>query len=529
MSQKTYGVIAAGHPKTAEAGRLILEAGGNAFDAAIAAVLAACVVESTLTSLGGGGFLLAHRQNQENLLYDFFCQTPRQKKPIAELDFYPVELNFGGALQIFHMGKAAIAVPGLVAGIFALHQRLGRLPFSVLIEPAVDYARQGFVVTDFNAFTYRLLEPMLIRQAEGRKIYAPQGALLESGEIAYNPDLANSLEWLAVNGPEGFYQGELAQHCIHSLGEGSYLSLDDLQHYPVLVREPLKMSYRGYEFLTNPAPSSGGSLIAFALKLLENLNLSAIRPDSAEYIALLSQVMALTNQARHQHYDSALYQSDLAARFFSPTVLDHYRQQLSLPFLASTTPNRLGSTTHISVLDAEGNAASITTSNGEGSGHFIPGTGIMLNNMLGEDDLNPQGFHQWPANQRLSSMMAPTIILSGDKPRFVLGSGGSNRIRTAILQVILHCLDFGLSLPEAVAQSRLHWENQQLNLEPLASPTVLENLRFDDGTQIHLWQEHNMFFGGVHSVECTAAGHLTGAGDPRRAGAVAGVFPANEF
>jgi gamma-glutamyltranspeptidase/glutathione hydrolase len=516
MAQKTQGVIAAGHPKTAEAGRLILEAGGNAFDAAIAAVLAACVVESTLTSLGGGGFLLAHSQNRKNQLFDFFCQTPQHKKAVSELDFGPVDLNFGGAVQTFHIGKASIAVPGLVAGLFTVHQKLGRLPFKVLIEPAVDYARRGFTLNVFNAFTYRLLQPILTHTAEGQAIYSPQGALLEAGETGRCPDLANTLEYLAQKGAPEFYQGDLAQHLVASLANGGYLTLEDLQSYQVLVRPPLALTYRGHRLLTNPPPSSGGSLIAFALKLLEAVDMRAIALESVEHLALFSQIMALTNQARNHHYDPAIYQSDIAARFLSEKLLQQYQASLVGPFPS----NKLGSTTHISVLDQEGNAASVTSSNGEGSAHFLPGTGIMLNNMLGEADLNPHGFHQWATGQRLSSMMAPTLLLGEQGPELVLGSGGSNRIRTALWQVISHYLDFGLALPEAVTQSRLHWEDYHLNVEPFKNSEVLENLAFQDGTQVHRWQEQNMFFGGVHAVGYPASGILTGVGDPRRAGAV---------
>ncbi|MGB7488471.1 MAG: gamma-glutamyltransferase, partial [Phormidesmis sp.] len=184
-----------------------------------------------------------------------------------------------------------------------------------------------------------------------------------------------------------------------------------------------------------------------------------------------------------------------------------------------------------------GNAASVTSSNGEGSSYVVPGTQIMMNNMLGEEDLNPNGFNQWPLNQRMSSMMAPTMILREGKPELVLGSGGSNRIRTAILQVISNILDFDMSLAAAVNASRIHWENGVLHLEPglsepglsepepgIASATVeplgeplgVESLGTD---QVVIWQRSNMFFGGVHAVS-SIAGELNGAGDPRRSGSV---------
>ncbi|MBJ7899616.1 MAG: gamma-glutamyltransferase [Cyanobacteria bacterium RI_101] len=499
----TPGIIAAGHPQTASAGRLILEAGGNAFDAAIAAVLAACVVESSLTSLGGAGFLLAHSAGGDNLLFDFFCQTPQRKKPLAELEFYPVDLDFGGARQVFHIGRGSIGVPGVPAGLFAVHQRLGSLPFSLLAEPALVLARDGFQVNDFIAYTYRLLAPMLTQGAENQGVYAPKGRLLTEGETGQNRRLAHSLEYLVKTGADGFYRGELARHLIESLEGRGYLALEDLAQYRVEVRAPLKGRYRGYDLLTNPAPSSGGALMVFALQLLNRLNLSAYPLGGADYAFLMAEIMALTNQARQNHYDGALYDPQGAENLLRPERVDLYHGELA---------SKLGSTTHISVLDAWGNCASVTASNGEGSGHTAPGTGIMLNNMLGEADLNPQGFHHWPPNRRLSSMMAPTVILKNGRPQLVLGSGGSNRIRTAILQVICHCLDYGLSLPEAIARPRLHWEGGNLDLEPgLTAPA-------GDFQRVKLWEQTNMFFGGVHGVGLID-GEFVGAGDPRRSGA----------
>ncbi|MEM9980683.1 MAG: gamma-glutamyltransferase, partial [Cyanobacteria bacterium P01_D01_bin.2] len=181
--------------------------------------------------------------------------------------------------------------------------------------------------------------------------------------------------------------------------------------------------------------------------------------------------------------------------------------------------NKLGSTTHLSVIDSDGNAASVTTSNGEGSSYVIPGTNIMVNNMLGEEDLNPHGFHQWLPNQRMSSMMAPTMVLRDGRPDLVLGSGGSNRIRTAILQVISNLVDFAMPLDTAVAAPRIHWENDVFHLEPGFDQAALVPIIVS--AKPVWWQTQNMFFGGVHAVGLDRDGTLHGAGDARRRGAVA--------
>jgi len=500
MLKKTKGVIAAGHQKTAEAGQEILNLGGNAFDAAVASMLASFVVESLFTSLGGSGFFLAHTQDGKNKLYDFFCQTPQVKKPISDLDFYDVNLHFGDAIQSFHIGYGSIAVPGNIAGVFLIHQQLGRLPFKEVIQPAIEYAGNGFAITKFQHWASQFLAPIMLNTPASRQIYAPHGELLTPGQICYRRDLADTLTELAAQGPQEFYQGTLAQQIVKDCQEkGGYLTLSDLNNYQVIVREPLKINYQGYEILTNPPPSSGGILIAFALKQLEKYQ-QPLEFGSAEHLTILAQTMALTNQARVCDYDPYINKEDIAQEFLSQENL-----------------NKWGSTTHISVMDEEGNAASVTTTNGEGSSYIIPGTGIMLNNMLGEADLNPHGFHNWDGDRRLSSMMAPTLVLKQGKPAIVLGSGGSSRIRTAILQVISNMIDFNFSLETAVESPRVHWEDHVFNVEP---PLILDQVTLPTSTKPVLWQEKSLYFGGVHSVGKSDEGKLQGIGDHRRDGAV---------
>ena len=530
------GVVSAGHEKTAEAGALIFELGGNAFDAAVAASFMACVVEPTLTSLGGGGFLLAHEANglkgHENTLFDFFTQTPSCRTGPSQPDksranFYPIEANFGDSIQEFHIGLASMAVPGVLAGLLAVHKKLGRLPLKAVVEPAVNCARSGLQVSNFQGYCYELLHPILLATQTARTIYAPNGSLLKSGERLCMPEFADTLEYLASLGDEAalraFYEGEIAQSVVRDCqAGGGFLSLEDFQRYEVIERSPLSINYRGVQMLTNPPPSAGGSLIAFCLELLDRFDLSGMTCGSVEHLTLLSQAMRWTNEVRRSHLDNALFDSDIAEKFLTADLVNKYDQTLQT--LMNQGSNRWGSTTHISVMDDEGNAASITTSNGEGSSYVIPGTQIMMNNMLGEEDLNPNGFHQWPLNQRMSSMMAPTLILKGGKPQLALGSGGSNRIRTAILQVISNILDFGLPLAAAVEAPRIHWENGVFHLEPGLPTdgqegTLFRSAQLGTDSVLH-WQQSNMFFGGVHTVGLGASG-LQGAGDPRRSGSTA--------
>ncbi|MBI4781901.1 MAG: gamma-glutamyltransferase [Oscillatoriophycideae cyanobacterium NC_groundwater_1537_Pr4_S-0.65um_50_18] len=513
------GAIAAGHPKTAEAGLEMFRLGGNVFDAVVAAVMASFVVEPTLTSPAGGGFLLAHTQQNDNILFDFFTQTPCQKRNLGSVDFYPVEVNFGSVTQEFHIGLGSIAVPGAIGGLFHVHQRLGKLPMKVVMEPAIHYGRSGVEVTPFQAYCFQLLTPILVANSATRQVFTQNGALLTAGMTLQMPDLADTLDYLAQNGVQEFYRGEIGRQLAQDCQEqGGYLTQADLNHYEVIERQPLITQYRGHTLLTNPPPSSGGALIAFALALLENLDLVQLPFGSADHVRSLAQVMQLSNLARKDGYDDRLYQPDVAAKFLHSTHLESYAQALSSAM--PNAVNKWGSTTHVSAIDSEGNAASVTTTNGEGSSYIIPGTGIMTNNMLGEADLHPNGFHQWQENVRISSMMSPSMILRDRQPEVVLGSGGSNRIRTAILQVVSNWIDFGMTVEDAVNSSRIHWESGVFNAEPGSEHLASDLTTFPFDGQVELWAQQNMFFGGVHAVTRSATGVLDGAGDRRRGGVV---------
>ena len=517
MSKKNHGTIAAGHQKTAEAGIEIFRLGGNAFDAAAAAVLASFVTESALTSAAGGGFLLAHTNTNQNILFDFFSQTPRQKKNKGDINFYPVEVNFGNAVQEFHIGLGSMAVPGNIGGIFHVHQKLGRLPFKVVAEPAIHYAKNGVQLDDFQYYVLTILKEIITSSREACQVYAPDGELIQPGGTLFMKNFADTLAYLAEKGAREFYEGEIAQRLVKDCQDyGGYLTLEDLKNYQVIEREPLLINYRGNTFLTNPPPSSGGILIAFALELLSKVDLANIGFGTSRHLQILAKVMRLTNDARKDRYNTNIYQKDVEEIFLSASHVAQYQQQLS------DIVNKWGSTTHISVIDSLGNAASVTTTHGEGSGYVIPGTGIMVNNMLGESDLNPHGFHQWQENMRISSMMAPTIVLKDNQPEIVLGSGGSNRIRTAILQVISNIIDFKMHVDAAVNSPRVHWENNVFNIEPGFSEEELK-ATLTSNNQVVLWNKKNMFFGGVHTVMENSEGIIEAAGDRRRNGAIAQV------
>ncbi|GAB4365354.1 MAG: gamma-glutamyltransferase [Kiloniellaceae bacterium] len=507
------GAVACGHPATAAAAAEMLAEGGNAFDAVLAAFCAATVAEPVLASLGGGGFLLAQPASKEALLYDFFVQTPKRRRDPAELDFYPILADFGTATQEFHIGLGAMAVPSAVKGLFAIHDDLARLPMARLVAPAVRLARDGVELRPIDGYLFEVVAPILTASAAARRLFLDtEGALLRPGALLRQPALADSLEALASEGARLFYDGDFAERLVRLCAEGGGLvTREDLAAYEVIRRAPFVCDYRGHRVVTNPPPSCGGMLIAFALELLAEEHPARHGSNTVEAAMQMARVMQLTNKAR---VEARLEDGAAAAaqRLFTPALLARYKDEVhgKAAFTRGTT--------HISVVDAEGNLAAMSLSNGEGCGTPLPGTGIMLNNMLGEEDLNHGGFHRWPEDCRLSSMMAPTLATSADGDLFAIGSGGSNRIRTAVLQVLVNLLDHRLPIAQATAAPRLHVEGDMANLEG-GTAAGAERLLQDAGFHTIAWPPHNLFFGGVHGVALSAAGELSAAGDPRRGGA----------
>lgn len=510
------GAAAAGHAVTVDAGREVLAAGGNAYDAAIAAFFAACVAEPVLASLGGGGFLLAQTAAGRQQLFDFFVQTPGQKKSLADIDFSPIWADFGTLRQEFHIGQGAVATPGVVKGIFEVHRQLGCLPMTELIQPAVAAARSGIRLEALQAYIFKIVSPILRATPEVAMQYsgANPDELISNGELFRFPVLADTLELLAIEGDALFYSGELGKLIVESCGrEGGHLRHQDLQNYQVICRQPLCLDYRGCQLITNPPPSSGGILIAFALQLWQQVSDAQVdhhNYGSAEHLQLLAQVMDKTNQARIEAHIDANDAHPDADVLLDKALLSRYADMIS----GRAKAHR--GTTHISVIDQWRNVATVTLSNGEGCGAMVPGTGIMLNNMLGEEDLNPHGFQSWRENQRMTSMMSPSIINCADGAVVALGSGGSNRIRTALVQTIINLIDFEMSIHDAVNAPRIHFENELLNVEKGFASDVLQQL-LEQYPDYQCWDTLNLFFGGVHSVQYRQ-GIFDGVGDPRRGG-----------
>ena len=499
------GVVAAGHSATARAGADVLRAGGNAVDAAVACVLMSFVAESPLTGPGAGGYMLVHTADGSDHLLDFFVAAPglglAESRPA---DLVPVDVRFSEeAVQRFNVGPSSCGVYGTPVGIAEALWRFGTMPLAELTSAPARAAREGVTVTDMQAYLFEILGPILTHQPEGREIYAPQGNLLKAGDTVRLAEVGDLLDRLGAEGPGYLYRGDAAEQISnHLLERGGLLTPDDLAAYEVVDREPARAHYRGREILTNPPPSSGGILIAYALDLLERVG----RPGD---VGALVEVIDRTNRERTAEFLAGLHTEGYLETFMSRDALEAAARGVN---------SRLGSTTHVAVLDADGACATVTCSNGEGSGVIVPGTGMHLNNMLGEQDLNPLGFHRHERGRRLPSMMAPTVVLRDGSPEVALGSAGSNRIRSAILQAALNVIDEGMEAQAAVERPRIHYEDGVVEAEPGVDPEALAALE-RDGRRVRRWRERNLYFGGAQAVKRDLdTGALSGGGDPRRGG-----------
>lgn len=480
-SAVAHGFVAAGHPDTAAGAAEILRWGGNAVDAAIAGALAAFVAEPMLASAGGGGVMTVALEGGEPVSVDFFSNapllTPRGAGGPSQLDFGAVDVDFGEVIQEFHVGRGAAAVPGALAGLAEAHRRFGTLALSELVAPACTLARRGAHVTATTRTTLELLWPVLTQSPDTVALYAPEGRLPSVGSRLSNPDLAETLEAFARVGrtPDRVFEGLLDAF---GPAGGGLITAADVDQYRPHVDTPLAVSVGSWTL--HPPPLVGGEMVATILQALTAVGRGAVE---AEELLRFAEASALGSAAR--------------SHLIAP-----------------------GNTTHVSVVDRNHGVAAVTLSNGEGCGHLIPGTGIQVNNFMGEEDLNPHGFHRHPPGSRMPTMMTPTVGRRGGEPALALGSGGANRIRTAISQVVYRFVSEERTLEEAIEAPRVHAEGDTVwaELPGLTWPDAAEaalQARFRD---VHLFERLAFFFGGVHAVSIDGHGRFHGVGDPRRGG-----------
>jgi gamma-glutamyltranspeptidase/glutathione hydrolase len=504
MSMYDKAIVASGHKLVSHCAAEIMRAGGNAFDAVVAAGFASAVAEQTLTSIGGGGLLIgwSERHNQE-LFFDFFVNTPGLGRDNNfRPHFFPVTVNFSGAGQDFNVGLGSVAVPGTLKGLLHIHDRLGYMDLKEVLAPAKELAREH-ILNEQQAHFLSLLYPIMTLTPTGKKLYEPNGVYLKAGDKTKNPDCADFIEQLAEDRGDSFYYGDIARSIDQEMRDGNgFLTAEDLAHYKVLERAPLKIPYRQYQLCTSPKPSMGGTLIGLSIGLLEKLGTQKARWGESAH---LLQTVALMQEVEKMKENGVTTPEELK------NFLDDERN-----YKPSTENIRMFSrgTTHVSISDRHGNCASMTCSNGEGSGYFAPGTGVMLNNMMGEDDLHPDGFHTSPPGLRVGSMMSPSLLMENGRVKLVIGSGGSKRIRTSVSQVLSQIVDFKKSIEQAVFAPRLYWDGEVVQVEPGFNQQSIEEL--GRVVAVNVWDQQDVYFGGVHAV---VPGE-EGIGDPRRGGSV---------
>ncbi len=512
MSQSKRGVVAAGHPLTAQAGAAVLREGGNAVDAAVGAMLTSFVAEPLLTGLGAGGYLMVAGPGWEPALLDFFVEAPARATDGSAAELQAIDVSFGDAAQVFHIGPASCGVYGTPAGVCEAIERWGTVGLAELAQPAARLARAGVALNAGQAYVAEILAQLLVSSEECAALWAPAGHVLREGEVLRNPELGDSLELLGRERAEPFYRGDVAAAVSDWLEpRGGSVTRAALAGYGARLRDPVRMGYRDRVLLTNPPPSAGGTLLAYALALLDR------RPGPPTLEEIVA-AMAGAQAERTPEFVEGLAQEGFLERFLAERLGAGGAAGRAAPRrrageAGSSSAGHLGATTHISVLDGEGRACSVTCTNGEGSGVVVPGTGIHLNNIMGEQDLNPLGFHRHPAGRRMPSMMAPSVVMRAGEVELVLGSAGSNRIRSALLQTIVGVVDHGLGVCEAVRAPRVHFEDGVVYAEPGVDVRALAAA----GREVVGFHAPNLFFGGVQAVQ-DRGGEALGAGDPRRGG-----------
>ncbi len=518
------GVIAGGDAQTVAAGKEILEQGGNATDAAIAAVFASFIAESVMTNICGGGIAIVGDIAQDKAqVYDFFVDMPSGKAH-PEMDFHEVHSDYGPAQDSLYIGRASAAVPGIVAGLSALAKEHGTMPLKKLLQPAIRMARQGVSLSPSQEYVLEFLTPIYEDTPEINKMYRKgDGSAWRAGEKNAFPKLAENLDQLADEGERVFSLGAISQAILRDQADyGGLITAEDLANYQVRKLEPIRITYRNVELLFPAMPSTGGALIAFALKLLESVDLAKMEHLGVEHIRVLAETMRLTNIARPVWDAEASSIQERVERFLNETHIRQYQSHLNAILRGDNHPTEPvfpkspDHTTHISVVDAAGNFVGVTTTAGESAGFVVDGTGLCMNNMLGEADLHPQGFHKIDPGTRLTTMMSPTVLLKNGAPEMILGSGGSSRLRSAILQAVVNVVDFKMPLEKAVHNPRIHFGAGVLHLEGgISAQRALDMEAL--GYEVNRWKNLNMYFGGTHAV-ALENGRWVAVGDSRRGG-----------
>ena len=524
------GVVSAGRAEASRIGRDILAQGGNAIDAAVAVAFAMGVCEPNANGIGGGGFMMIRDGKTGKCVFlDFRENAPAAASPAMYTPKEPGS-NYDVNLANVYGGKA-VAVPGEVAGLLYALEHYGTMTPKQVISPAADLAREGFVVTPLLNADMEEHAPQLKQYGDGWKIYLQDGEAYPVGSTLRNPDLANTLDKIAEGGKDAFYKGEIADKIIAQVQkDGGVLTHADLEGFTVRVLEPVRGTYRGYELISSPPPSSGGTHVLQILNVLENFNISALEVNSVEYLHLFSEVFKLCYADRAAYMGdpnfvqvplngllSKEYAKELAAR------VDLSRAQPPAP--GDPWKHESMSTTHFSIADKDGNLVAVTRTINHFFGSCVvpEGTGFLLNDEMEDFTLDPNSKNAVAGGKVPLSCMSPTFILKDGKPFAVLGSPGGIRIISSVVQVISKMIDHGMPLEEAVGSPRIGDDQTDLMIyESRIAAEVIEKLQ-KMGHPVKAFDDWNRIMGSVNGCVILPDGTIEGAADPRRDGLAMGL------
>jgi gamma-glutamyltranspeptidase/glutathione hydrolase len=524
------GMVAAAHPLASQVGVEILKKGGNAVDAAVATAFALGVVEPNASGLGGGGFILVYNAKTKAVTaIDYREMAPLK----ATADMYPMTPDGKVVDKEAEMGHKAVAIPGTLAGLSLALKQHGTMSLKEVMAPATRIAEEGYTVSKtLNAMMKDNFEK-LTKYPAAAAVYLKDGLPYEAGDKLVLKDLAKSYRLIAEKGPDVFYKGEIADAIekeMKASGKG-LISKADLAAYKPAIRTPVRGTYRGYEIISMAPPSSGGTHVIEILNILEGFNMTRIGYQTPESLHVMAEAMKRAFADRAKYMADTDFVKVPIAGIISKDYAAELRKGISMNGVGTKIPpgNPLpfvgsGGTSHLSVIDKQGNIVALTQTINFffGSGVLVPGTGIMLNDEM--DDFNPQPgtSNSIEPRKRPLSSMTPTIMLKDGKPFMSLGSPGATRIISALTQIIVNVVDFRMNIQDAIDAPRIHCMTGDIFMESRIPKATQDSLAAM-GHKLNVRGAVDLYFGGAQAVMIDrSSGKLYGAGDPRRDGVAVG-------
>ena len=520
------GIVAAAHPLAAQVGAEILQQGGNAIDAAVATAFTLNVVEPNASGLGGGGFMVIRfADTGETAIIDY-----REVAPLAATeDMYELDADGNVVDNANSRGYRAVAVPGQVAGLFLALEKYGTIDLAKALEKPIEYAEKGFEVSEGLSGIIADNFDKINAFPASAALYLKDGLPLEAGEILVNTDLANTLRLIAEEGPDVIYNGPIGEAIAADMkANGGLITMEDFVAYKPAIREPVVGKYRDYEIVSMSPPSSGGTHIIQILNILEGFDLGTMEHNSAEHIHLMAEAMKRAYADRSKYMADPDFADIPLTGLLSKDYATHLRESID-PEAASSdvSPGNPAayegaSTTHVSIMDKEGNIVSLTQTIEcfFGSGVVIPGTGILLNDQMHDFTPRPGTANSVEPGKKPLSSMSPTIVLKDGQPFMTVGSPGGTRIITAVMQIISNIIDFDMGIQEAIEAPRIHCQGAEIRIEDRIPEEVRTQLE-DIGQTVDVRGSYDLHFGGAQGVTFKD-GKLYGGADPRRDGVAVG-------